>query len=145
MSAAARCAIDTSVAVPLVLASHTAHPVVRRWAAERALVIPGHVLAETYSVLTRLPGDSRVAPGDAVTLIDDNVDEIVTLPAHQSRTLHRDLSELGVAGGAVYDALIALTARHHTLPLATRDARARSTYLAVGIDVVVVDTPGGSR
>jgi predicted nucleic acid-binding protein len=48
------------------------------------------------------------------------------------------LSGLGVAGGAVYDGLVALAAKEHGLALATRDARARGTYDAVGVDVILV-------
>ena len=50
-----------------------------------------------------------------------------------SRTRKPDtLSRLGIAGGAVYDALVALAAKEHGAALATRDARARGTYDAVG-------------
>jgi len=48
------------------------------------------------------------------------------------------LSGLGIAGGAVYDALVALAAQEHEVPLATRDARAQGTYDAVGVKVIVV-------
>jgi predicted nucleic acid-binding protein len=48
------------------------------------------------------------------------------------------LSRLGIAGGAVYDALVALAAQEHGAALATRDARARGTYDAVGVEVIVV-------
>ncbi len=48
------------------------------------------------------------------------------------------LSRLGIAGGAVYDALVALAAKEHGAALATRDARARGTYDAVGVAVIVV-------
>jgi predicted nucleic acid-binding protein len=47
------------------------------------------------------------------------------------------LSGLGIAGGAVYDALVALAAKEHDMVLATRDARARGTYDAVGVKVIV--------
>lgn len=50
----------------------------------------------------------------------------------------RPLSRLGIAGGAVYDALVALAAKEHGAALATRDARARGTYDAVGVAVIVV-------
>ncbi len=43
----------------------------------------------------------------------------------QARTLPDTLSRLGIAGGAVYDALVALAAKEHGIPLATRDSRAR--------------------
>ena len=78
MTDQSNCAVDTSVAVPLLAASHVAHRAVRLWAANRSLVLCGHALAETYSVLTRLPGDARLAPADAALLIDENF--IVNLP-----------------------------------------------------------------
>ena len=48
------------------------------------------------------------------------------------------LSRLGIAGGAVYDALVALAAKEHGTALATRDARARGTYDAADVEVIVV-------
>jgi len=42
-----------------------------------------------------------------------------------------------IAGGAVYDALMALAAAEHKVALATRDARARDTYEKVGVEVVI--------
>ena len=45
-----------------------------------------HSLAETCSVLTRLPGDARVTPDDAVTLIEANFAGSVPvpeIPAHE--------------------------------------------------------------
>ncbi len=38
------------------------------------------------------------------------------------------LSQLGIAGGAVHDALTALAAVEHGVSLATRDVRAKATY-----------------
>jgi hypothetical protein len=52
--------------------------------------------------------------------------------------VHNTLSRLGIAGGAVYDALVALAAHENGTPLATRDARARGTYDAVGVAVILV-------
>lgn len=49
-----------------------------------------------------------------------------------------DLSRAGIAGGAVYDALVGLCASAHDVLLATRDARALGTYDAVGARSVVV-------
>jgi toxin FitB len=39
----------------------------------------------------------------------------------------------------VYDALVALAASEHHTVLATRNARARSTYEILGVSVVVAD------
>lgn len=131
-------AVDTSVAVPLLVASHEAHIAVSAWAKGRTLGLAGHALAETYSVLTRLPGDARVSPEDAVRLIDDNFVADFPLSAGLAGAAHRELASLGLAGGATYDGLVALAAREHGVPLATRDARARPTYNAVGVQVVIV-------
>ena len=131
-------AVDTSVAVALLLASHEAHERAVRWSSGRALALCGHAVAETYSVLTRLPGDARLAPHDAVALIEDRFDVHSGLEADTERELPRVLAERGVAGGAVYDAVVALAAARNGLPLGTRDARARATYEAVGVPVEVV-------
>ena len=47
------------------------------------------------------------------------------------------LARLGITGGAVYDALVGLAAVEHGVELATRDARARATYVAVGARVLI--------
>jgi hypothetical protein len=60
------------------------------------------------------------------------------LSTRRARKLPDTLSRLGIAGGAVYDALVALAAKDHEVALATRDARARGTYDAVGVTVIVV-------
>lgn len=55
-----------------------------------------------------------------------------------SREIHRELASRSIAGGAVHDGLVAAAARASDLTLATRDARARETYEAVGARVVLV-------
>lgn len=138
-------AIDTSVAVPLLVVSHREHAVVDRWATERSLVLSGHALWETYSVLTRLPGDARVAAIDAVSLIDDNFDDVLVLNANQVKDAHRELAHRGITGGATYDGLVALAARAHGTTLVTRDARARSTYEALGVTFEVLTVGSTQR
>ncbi len=96
--------------MPLLVSARHAHETVRSWAAGRTLGLTGHTLAETYSVLTRLPGDSRLSATDAVVLIDDNFAEHYALSIDGARAAHRDLARLGVAGGAIYDCLVALAA-----------------------------------
>ena len=134
--------MDTSVAIPLLLTSHRQHPVVTEWAAGRTLGLCGHALAETYSVLTRLPGDARVDATDAVALIDENFPASVQLGARASKSAPREFARRGIAGGATYDGLIALAARQHGVVLATRDARARSTYEAFGVETEVLADRG---
>lgn len=140
MTGALRC-VDTSVAVPLLVASHERHRAVAKWARGKSLTLSGQALAETYSVLTRLPGPARVAPADAVVLIDDNFGEALVLSAAVAQDAHRELAARGVAGGATYDGLVALAALEHGATLVTRDSRARATYEGLGIATeVLVDS-----
>jgi len=131
-------AVDTSVAVPLLVRSHHDHAAVVRWWNGQEVALSGHALAETYSVLTRLPGDSRLAPADAARLLKARFSSPLLLSAPRTRKLPDTLSRLGIAGNAVYDALVALAAKDHNVALATRDARAQGTYDAVGVMVIVV-------
>ncbi|WP_326545622.1 PIN domain-containing protein [Mycolicibacterium sp. ND9-15] len=124
------------------MSSHRSHTVVAAWAESRTLGLCGHALVETYSVLTRLPGDARVDAADAVALIAGNFPASLQLGVRASRSAHREFARRGIAGGAAYDGLVALAAREHGAVLATRDARARSTSEALGV-VTEVLAPGG--
>ena len=127
-------AVDTSVSVPLMLRSHSQHNSVTSVLRGHTLRLVGHSLAETYSVLTRLPGDSRLTPSDAAELIEARFSEALLPHPTSAAGLHRELSGLGIGGGAVYDALVGLAARDHGLVLATRDVRARGTYALLGAE-----------
>lgn len=102
------------------------------------MTLSGHALAETYSVLTRLPGELRLAPADAARLLGVRFGPAIHPRARTLSGLTALLGERGIAGGAVYDALVACAARDHGATLATRDARAAATYEAVGVMVVTV-------
>lgn len=130
-------ALDTSVAVALLVRSHQAHGAVLRWWGGREAALCGHAVAETYSVLTRLPGDLRLAPADAARLLGERFGAPLLLGDATAGRLPQVLGDLGIAGGAVYDALVALAAVEHGAELATRDARARATYEIVGARVAV--------
>jgi predicted nucleic acid-binding protein len=119
------------------LASHQHHAEVVRWWGGQELALSGRALAETYSVLTRLPGDARLSAEDAARLLDARFATPLVLSGPRARTVHVTLSRLGVAGGAVYDGLVALAAMEHGVALATRDARARGTYDALGVKVIL--------
>lgn len=133
-----RVALDTSVAVPFVMASHVAHELVRNRLGGSEVVLTSHSLAETYSVLTRLPGDARLAPLDAVELIDANFSDVLPLDNAVAVSVHQSFAALGIVGGAVFDALIALAAREAQVALATRDGRAVPTYAALGVAVELI-------
>ena len=131
--------LDTSVAVPLLVTSHVAHRSVAAVLGDRAAALAGHSLHETYAVLTRLPGDARVAPADAVRLLRERFESAALLDSRSVRSAPAVLAAAGVAGGATYDGLVALAARSAGLPLATRDRRAQSTYrlLDVAVELLV--------
>jgi hypothetical protein len=131
-------AVDTSVALPLLLEGHTQHRAVMNWSVDRVLALSGHALAETYSVLTRLPGDLRVAPEDAARLLTRRFAPALVLDAETVVALPDILAQLGIAGGATYDGMVALAADRAGCVLATRDARAKLTYDAIGVTVEVV-------
>lgn len=126
-------ACDTSVLVPALVSWHPDHPDARRVLAEDVTAVPGHVLLETFSVLTRLPAPHRIAASDAAAVIEAVGLTPITLPVEEYRSFVSMLARRGVRGGAVYDGLIGATARHHKLELLTRDRRARATYDAIGV------------
>jgi predicted nucleic acid-binding protein len=132
-------ALDTSVAIPLLVATHRAHAAVTRWWSGQEVALSGHAVAETYSVLTRLPGDLRLAPTDAARLLAERFVAPLLLGPDAAGRIPEVLSRLGIAGGAVYDALVALAALEHGADLATRDARAKATYDTVGVAVIIAE------
>ncbi|MGH7534493.1 MAG: PIN domain-containing protein [Gemmatimonadales bacterium] len=134
-------ALDTSVAIPLLVTTHRAHDDVVRWWGGREVALAGHALAETYSVLTRLPAGLRLAPADAARLLAARFARPLVLDPDVAVRVPEVLSEWGIAGGAVYDALVALAAKHNGAELATRDLRAKATYEAVAVRVVVAGRP----
>lgn len=131
-------AVDTSVAVPLVIQAHSDHAAVTRWWNHQDVALSGHALAETYSVITRLPGGLRLPTAEAALLLRDRFLPPLLMSDVELCKLPDTLNLLGIGGGAVYDALVALAAKEHDVSLATRDARARTTYEAVGVKTITV-------
>lgn len=131
-------AVDTSVSVPLLVESHPDHVRVRAALDNRLPCLTGQSVVETYAVLTRLPGDARLAPGDAARLLDLVFGEPLLLPAKRRTGVHHRLSQLGIAGGAAYDGLIGMEARAHERTLVSRDRRAAATYALVGVSVELI-------
>lgn len=131
--AAVRYLADTSVVIPLVLASHDAHVAVMREVGRRRVHLAAHAAIESFSVLTRLPGDARLEAADAVTLLTDRFVGVVAAPPPSFDALGR-FAAAGIAGGAVYDALVASSVGERDV-LLSRDARAISTYEQLGITV----------
>lgn len=128
---------DTSVLVPALLPMHECFPACIR-AVERVVALPAHVLFETYRVMTTLPGGDRVPPATVRTALEGLVWKPLQLPPEDYLPLIRRLAAAGVAGGPIYDAQIAATAKHHGLTLLSRDRRAAAVYDLVGVDYELV-------
>lgn len=125
-------AADTSVLVAAFASWHEQHELAFA-AIRRVNAMVAHCLIETYSVLTRLPAPHRMTPGVVASYLQRSFDRhaVFILPAAEQRTLIGVCSARGLAGGAIYDALIAATCAHEDLLLLTLDVRARQTYAAL--------------
>ncbi len=90
-------------------------------------------------MLTRLPAPSRLTPLTAGRVILHNFPDACPGPSDDALSLVERFAELGVAGGAVYDGLVALAAHDDQRLLLTRDQRAERTYrrLAVEFELLV--------
>ncbi len=127
--------VDTSTAVALIVEDHEAHVATLAAVRGRRLGLAGHAWFETYSVLTRLPAGLRRSPADVLRLLDHNFPASSFLGETEAAKLGPELARLGISGGAVYDALVGAAARHHRRQLVSGDARARSTYEALGVKI----------
>jgi toxin FitB len=131
-------ATDSSLAVPLIVEAHEAHASAMAWRSGRRLVLCGQAWIETYAVLTRLPGGSRLDPADAARALSTNFGPpLAPHPGTWAEALDT-LAAAGVAGGAAYDGWIALTALDAGVRLASADIRAEATYRRLGVDVELV-------
>jgi predicted nucleic acid-binding protein len=105
---------DTNVIVAAFLTNHPHHnaarPILERIKArtDRGFVA-AHSIAETFAVLTRLPGSSQVMPGVAWTLISQNIMQsfsVVSLSGSEYAKAVEGASLRNVQGGMIYDALL---------------------------------------
>jgi predicted nucleic acid-binding protein len=109
-------ALDTSCVIPLLSSWHEFHARTKqdyetRRARRERLVIPVHVLLESFAVLTRMP--VRLSPADAQRLLEASfyeTAEIAALSGGAAWTTIQDLSLRDMGGGIAHDAAIARTA-----------------------------------
>ena len=110
---------DTSMIVAALVDTHPMHERAFPWfkrskAKEFELIIAGHTLAELYAVLSTLPIKPRISPSVTWRLIHENIEstaKIVSLTPTEYISIIRRMSDLGMAGGIIYDALIAKVAQ----------------------------------
>ncbi|WP_322767396.1 PIN domain-containing protein [Frankia sp. Cr1] len=129
---------DTSVVVPALADWHPEH--------KRSLdlvrnvrQLPGHVLIETVSVLTRIQRGVATPAADVVlALTQDFPDEPLVLSPAEYRRLLATFAATGITGGQVYDALVGMSAAAAGARLLTADRRALPTYAAVGATAELV-------
>lgn len=70
--------------------------------------ISTHGLAETYSVLTRLPLSPPIFPGEAWRMLIENIlsiCEVIALTTKDYRKVLEQCAQTGISGGRVYDVL----------------------------------------
>lgn len=104
---------DTSVLVAGMVAAHPKHHSAFKWlqrarAKEISVFISAHSLAETYAVLTRLPLSPRITSDIARYLLRENVEnmaKVVSLTAQDYQKVLKNVTELGLSGGIIYDAI----------------------------------------
>jgi predicted nucleic acid-binding protein len=125
--------VDTSIAVALVVADHEHHETTFRALGSRRLGLAGHAAFETFSVLTRLPPPARRTPSTVARLLAADFPHSRFLGADAATALLAELHTAGIAGGAVYDALVGAAAKEHGIALATRDRRALDSYRALDV------------
>ena len=111
---------DTSCMVPLVSPWHEHHQpatreIDRRLAAGETLTVAAPSLVEAYSVLTRMPQPRRISPTQALTALERNFMgrgvEMVALDVGEYYRLLSEAQDAGIAGGNIYDAVIAACAQ----------------------------------
>lgn len=126
-------AVDTSVVVAGFASWHEGHEAATS-ALARKPRLPAHVLIETYSVLTRLPVPHRAPAGLVAAFLSERFPAApLALPAAGYREVLDLAVAAGLTGGAIYDALIAETAKRAGAQLLTRDQRALPTYERIGV------------
>jgi predicted nucleic acid-binding protein len=131
--------VDTSVVVAAFASWHEHHAAADREVDGKARLV-AQCAIEAFSVLTRLPPPHRVA----AHLVRDFLatrfpDPYIELDATAYRGLIPRLVELGISGGAAYDALIAATARAAGGTLVSCDRRAAQTYERIGVAFRLID------
>lgn len=110
-----RVLLDSSALVAAMVASHASHTGALNWlagthAGRHQAVVAAHSLAEVFAVLSTLPLRSRLSPLEAERLIGENILAKCSVQELKKKDYARVLSrlaEVGISGGAVYDALIA--------------------------------------
>lgn len=109
-----RTLFDTSVLVAALVEQHPKHERALRWLSKAKMrkfefFVSSHSLAELYAVLTTLPIKPKISTNIAWRLIKENIEskaKIISLSPSEYSSVIKKLSNIGLSGGIVYDALI---------------------------------------
>ena len=108
---------DTSVLVAALIVSHPQNSACfpRLKAAESKQIegfISTHSLAETYSVMTRIPIQPRITPSKTQIIIGNISQHLEIVPLHSDDYLSAidRMAALNLQGGGIFDAIIAQAA-----------------------------------
>lgn len=125
---------DTSVVVAAISPWHELHRVAREAVAGRDAQLVAHVAVETVSTLSRMPETHRVpAPAVLEVLRRSFPHEWLALDRKAMPAALATITDAGISGGAIYDALIATVADASGTRLVSADRRAAATYDRLGV------------
>ncbi|BAU09948.1 PilT protein domain protein [Leptolyngbya sp. NIES-3755] len=110
-----RISFDTNVIVASLAKDHQMYALCKAWLDRVRMdqtiegFISTHSLAESYSILTRLPPPYRVSPATADYLLTENLTQFtrVSLTAEDYQAVIKKVVQLNISGSGIYDALIA--------------------------------------
>lgn len=131
-------AADSSVAIAAFASWHEHHERARA-ILDQGVRLVEHCALETYSVLTRLPSPHRCSGIVVRDFVQARFPEpFLRLDAPAWRRFMMDLPERELAGGAIYDALVAATAAQHDAELISCDRRAAAVYESYGVKATIL-------
>jgi len=136
--------LDSSVVIPALDSSHEAHERVATVLEEAGQVrLTAHVVLETYHVLTRVRPYRRLPPSAVSSALRSTFPgPLIGLAPERCLELVERAPELGIVGGAIFDAFIAAAAVSSGLKLISRDRRATAVYAILGAQFDLLPEPG---
>lgn len=130
---------DSSVTIAAAAPWHVAHEAATTALAAEQPSLIAQVAYETTAAMSRMPEGQRLAAAVVFAWLERRFQaRWLALPASATRRGLRAAIEHGIRGGALYDALIAATAAHHSHTLISADRRAAPVYAAFGVEVVYI-------
>jgi predicted nucleic acid-binding protein len=132
--------VDTSIVVAAVVANSPETKLKARKIIAQTPTPISHVLAESFSVLTRIPGGNRLSPADAWSYLNQIFPkEPFSLSGTDFRNGLAVMATAKVTGGRIYDGLIAASVKAAHGRLVTLDHRALPTYQLFDIEIESVN------